>query len=53
MPCRAIRFLPNGPEPGHSYLQRIDQDHANLRQSWLEMGSPEYLGAMEVEQLQA
>jgi hypothetical protein len=53
MPCRAIRFLPNSPEPEQSYIQRIDEDHAHSHQSWLEMGSQQYLGAMEVEQLQA
>jgi xylan 1,4-beta-xylosidase len=41
------------PEPQQSYIQRIDEKHANSRQSWLEMGSPEYLSALEVERLQA
>ena len=36
-----------------SYIQRIDEDHANPRRAWLEMGSPEYLSPLEVEQLQA
>jgi xylan 1,4-beta-xylosidase len=46
-------ILSNLPEPQSSYVQRIDEDHANPRRSWLEMGSPEYLSALDVERLQA
>jgi xylan 1,4-beta-xylosidase len=46
-------MLTNGLEPVQSYIQRIDEDHANPRRTWLEMGSPEYLSALEIEQLQA
>ena len=45
-------ILSNSPEPGHSYIQRIDEDHANPRRLWLEMGSPEYLSVSDVERLQ-
>jgi len=45
--------LANSPEPKHNYIRRIDEQHANPRQAWLEMGSSEYLDALEVEQLQA
>ena len=45
--------LSNSPEPQHSFIQRINEERANPRQMWLEMGSPEYLSAMQVEQLQA
>ena len=34
-------------------LQRIDEEHANPRRLWREMGEPEYLKASEIEQLQA
>jgi xylan 1,4-beta-xylosidase len=44
--------LSNGLEPQHSYIRRIDEDHANPRRTWLEMGSPEYLNTLEVEQLE-
>ena len=49
----AILMLSNGLEPQQAYLQRIDEDHANPRRTWLEMGSPEYLSALEIEQLRA
>jgi xylan 1,4-beta-xylosidase len=45
--------LTSGLEPQSSYIQRIDEDHANPRRSWLEMGSPEYLSALDVERLQS
>lgn len=48
-----IVMLASSLEPQQAYLQRIDEDHANPRRTWLEMGSPEYLGALEVEQLRA
>ena len=46
-----IFVLSNSLEPRQSYIQRIDEDHANPRRSWLEMDSPEYLSALEVERL--
>src|SRR5687767_3614854 len=46
-------MLSEGLEPQQSYIQRIDEDHANPRRTWLEMGSPEYLSPLEVEELQA
>ena len=46
-------MLTNGLEPAQSYIQRVDEDHANPRRTWLEMGAPEYLSPLEVEQLQA
>jgi len=45
--------ITSGLEPQSSYIQRIDEDHANPRRSWLDMGSPEYLSALDVERLQA
>ena len=46
-------LLSKSPAPRQSYIQRIDEDHANPRRIWLAMGSPEYLSAQAVEQLQA
>jgi xylan 1,4-beta-xylosidase len=40
-------------EPAAVFIQRIDEEHANPRRLWREMGAPEYLKALEVEQLQA
>jgi xylan 1,4-beta-xylosidase len=39
--------------PRLAYVERIDEEHANARRQWAEMGEPEYPGAIEVEQLQA
>ena len=47
-----LRITESG-EPGAVTLQRIDEEHANPRRVWREMGKPEYLKALEVEQLQA
>ena len=44
--------LSHGLEPRQSYIQRIDEDHAHPRRTWVEMGSPEYLSPLEVERLQ-
>ncbi len=41
------------PEPRGAYLERIDDDHANPRRVWVEMGEPDYLGDNEVERLHA
>ena len=40
-------------EPAAVFVQRIDEEHANPRRLWREMGEPEYLKAWEIEQLQA
>lgn len=38
-------------EPVYGEIRRIDAHHANPRQRWEEMGSPEYLGAAAVDEL--
>lgn len=49
-----VRLHLNGaPEPRSTYLERIDETHANPQRMWREMGEPEYLSALEVEQLEA
>jgi len=35
------------------YVERIDEDHANPRRLWHEMGEPEFLSHIQVEQLEA
>jgi hypothetical protein len=45
--------LANPQSPTHATIRRIDQDHANAKQHWQEMGSPEYLTAGAVAELNA
>jgi len=45
--------LTNAPLPTHATIQRIDSDHANAKRRWQEMGSPEYLNAAVVAELNA
>jgi len=50
--CVSIH-LRDAPEPRSAYLERIDETHANPQKVWHEMGEPEYLGALDVERLEA
>ena len=43
--------LPGAPAPQIAWLERIDEEHANPRALWHRMGEPEYLSALQVEQL--
>ena len=45
--------LSGAPAPRNVWIERIDEDHANPRRLWQTMGEPEYLTALQVEQLQA
>jgi xylan 1,4-beta-xylosidase len=45
--------LTDAPAPLAAYIQRIDEDHANPRRWWQEMGEPEYPSRAQVEQLEA
>jgi xylan 1,4-beta-xylosidase len=40
------------PPPGTVVVERIDEDHANPKRTWREMGQPEYLGPREVGRLE-
>ncbi|MGH9907077.1 MAG: GH39 family glycosyl hydrolase, partial [Pyrinomonadaceae bacterium] len=40
------------PEPNAAYIQRIDEDHANAKPVWVDMGQPDYLAEKEVEKLE-
>jgi xylan 1,4-beta-xylosidase len=44
--------LQGAPRPRAVFLERIDQDHANAKRLWQEMGEPEYLTEPEVARLQ-
>ena len=44
--------LSGAPVPRTAWIERIDEDHANPRRLWQTMGEPEYLSALEVEQLE-
>ena len=46
-----LRLL-GSPVPRTVWMERIDEDHANPRQLWQTMGEPEYLSALQVEQLE-
>jgi xylan 1,4-beta-xylosidase len=43
--------LLGAPVPRTAWLERIDEDHANPRALWHNRGEPEYLSALDVEQL--
>jgi len=40
-------------EPRHVHVERIDEAHANPQRAWHEMGAPEYLSPLQLEQLHA
>lgn len=44
--------LDNTREPLRASIQRIDDDHANPKRLWIEMGQPEHLTSKQIEQLQ-
>ena len=39
------------PEPARATLARVDDEHANAKRVWLELGAPEYPDAAQVELL--
>ena len=45
--------LANAQPPTEATIQRINSDHANAKRRWQEMGSPEYLSATAVAELNA
>jgi xylan 1,4-beta-xylosidase len=44
--------LDNAREPIAAYVKRIDDEHANAKRLWAEMGQPEYLQRKQIEQLE-
>jgi xylan 1,4-beta-xylosidase len=45
--------LDNAREPVSARIRRLDEEHANPKRLWQEMGEPEYLSRKEVERLEA
>ncbi len=45
--------LTDSPPPRNVSVERIDEDHANAKRLWHEMGEPPFPNAREVDQLQA
>lgn len=45
--------LSSAPAPRTAWIERIDEEHANPRRLWQAMAQPEYLSALQVQQLQA
>ena len=58
MPRHAIQSelvnlrLSGAPTPRIASIERIDEEHANPRRLWHNMGGPEYLSALQVQQLE-
>jgi xylan 1,4-beta-xylosidase len=44
--------LSSVPAARTAWIERIDEDHANPRRLWQSMGEPEYLSALQVQQLE-
>ncbi|HKG46165.1 MAG TPA: hypothetical protein VKB02_05530 [Pyrinomonadaceae bacterium] len=44
--------LDNAPEPVSAQIQRIDEEHANAKRFWRELGQPEVLSHKDVERLE-
>jgi len=44
--------LSKAPKPAAAQVQRIDEDHANPRRLWKEIGAPEYLSSAQLDKLQ-
>ena len=48
----SVRLL-NTSQPRAAWVERVDEDHANARAVWQELGAPDYLSPDEVERLAA
>jgi xylan 1,4-beta-xylosidase len=44
--------LDNALEPSGATIRRVDDEHANAKRLWEEMGQPEYLRQQDVERLE-
>jgi hypothetical protein len=38
-------------KPASAHVRYVDDDHCNSRQAWVDMGSPDYLDARQVAEL--
>lgn len=45
--------LDNAREPIAASIKRIDDDHANAKRLWVEMGQPEHMNRKQVDQLES
>lgn len=45
--------LSGAPKPKGAFVSRLDQDHANPRRMWQEMGAPTYPSASQLDKLSA
>jgi xylan 1,4-beta-xylosidase len=50
---RVLVRLTGASRPASAFVTRLDEDHANPRKRWDEMGQPETLTTRNVEDLQA
>jgi xylan 1,4-beta-xylosidase len=50
---RVLVHLKTARRPRAATLARIDDDHANAKRRWLEMGAPEYPSRVQVDELHA
>src|SRR5439155_6797331 len=44
--------LGGAPRPAAAVTERIDEEHANAKRVWQEMGAPEYLSKQQIERLE-
>ena len=51
--ARIVMHLDTAATVRAATIERIDDDHANAKRRWIEMGSPEYLQPAEVQELHA
>jgi xylan 1,4-beta-xylosidase len=45
--------LSDAPQPLAAYVEVIDDEHANARRAWQQMGSPEYPSRLQIEAMEA
>lgn len=51
--CEVTLKIVHCPEAAHAAVQRIDDGHCNPKRAWVDMGSPEYATAEQIEVLHA
>src|SRR6185437_166453 len=44
--------LTSAPAPRMAYIERVDDDHANAKRAWREMGEPEYPSRLHIQQME-
>lgn len=51
LPEKVTITLENAAEKFSAYLERIDENHANAKKHWQQIGAPRYLSREQIEQL--